>query len=159
MATHQGSGQLTEPFREALDRTMEEARQLHHRRVGTSHLLVGIMAVETTAGSAILRSMGMTLAAARAALSGVSTDGSTSQPEEVTETARKVLEMASNASQWESDGTVGTEALVMGLLESGDGPTPYDRAASLLTGMDVTAEKVEMKLEKRRQLSAERIDH
>jgi ATP-dependent Clp protease ATP-binding subunit ClpC len=138
---------------------MEEARHLHHRQVGTSHLLVGILAVETTAGSSILRNMGVTLASARTALSGLGAEGGASQPEEITETAQRVLEVASDANQPDGDGSVGTEALVMGLLESGDGPTPYDRAASLLAGLGVTTEKIEAELEKRRRLSAERIDH
>ena len=159
MANNPSSGQFTEPFRDALSRTMEEAQKLHHHQIGTSHLLIGILAVETTAGSTILRKLGVTLDAARAALEGIATVTNSAQPDEVTEAARQVLDFGRARSRHESDGSIGTEALVMGLLESGGGPTPYDKAGSLLAKLGVTPEKVEAELENRRRISAERIDH
>jgi ATP-dependent Clp protease ATP-binding subunit ClpC len=159
MATYPGSGQFTEPFRDALSRTMEEAQKLHHRQIGTSHLLIGILAVETTAGSTIMRSMGVTLEVAMAALEGIPTEANLAQPDEVTDAVRQVLDFGTSNNRYESDGSIGTEALVLGLLESGDSPNPYDRAGSLLARLGVTPEKVEAELERRRRVSAERIDH
>lgn len=159
MPTNPGWGQFTEPFRDALSRTMEEAQKLHHRQIGTSHLLVGILAVETTTGSTILKRMGVTLEVARAALESIPDEANLAQPDEVTEAARQVLDFGTTISRRESDGSIGTEALVLGLLESGDSPNPYDKAGSLLARLGVTPEKVEAELENRRRISAERIDH
>ena len=61
MATPRATGKLPEPFREALAKTMNEARDLGHAQVGTSHLLVGILRVDQSMGANILRGMGLTL--------------------------------------------------------------------------------------------------
>jgi ATP-dependent Clp protease ATP-binding subunit ClpA len=61
-------GRFTEPALMVLDRAREEAERCGHRYLGPEHVLLGVLAEGQSGAARVLRTRGMDLAAARAAL-------------------------------------------------------------------------------------------
>ena len=57
---------FTRRARQALTLAQEEAQRLHHNYIGTEHLLVGLIRVENSVSSKILRKLGVTYSGAGA---------------------------------------------------------------------------------------------
>ena len=51
---------FTRRARQSLTLAQEEAQRLHHNYIGTEHLLVGLIRVDNSVASKILRSLGVT---------------------------------------------------------------------------------------------------
>jgi hypothetical protein len=129
---------FTARARRAVVLAQEEARQLRHDRLGTEHLLLGLLADGETAedegtkregakGEAIaarvLGNAGITLDAARAAVEQITGRGQESPGKRIpfAAPAKKALELALCEALELGHNYIGTEHLLLGLLKEGDG--------------------------------------
>lgn len=62
---------LAPDARRTIELAVEEARRLSHRRIGTEHLLLGLMRIENSRAADVLRSLGIEPAAVQSALRAV----------------------------------------------------------------------------------------
>jgi ATP-dependent Clp protease ATP-binding subunit ClpA len=68
-------GRFTEPANQVLDLAREEAERAGHRYLGPEHLLLGLLAKGHSRATQLLRTAGVELAAARAALARLADQG------------------------------------------------------------------------------------
>jgi hypothetical protein len=68
-------GRFTEPAHQVLDLAREEAERAGHRYLGPEHLLLGLLAEGHSRAAQLLRTAGVELAAARAALARLADQG------------------------------------------------------------------------------------
>jgi ATP-dependent Clp protease ATP-binding subunit ClpA len=73
-------GRFTEPAHQVLDLAREEAERVGHRYLGTEHVLLGLLAEGHSRAAQLLRTAGVELAAARAALARLVDRGVVSAP-------------------------------------------------------------------------------
>jgi ATP-dependent Clp protease ATP-binding subunit ClpA len=97
-----------------------EARQLGHPRVGTEHLLLGLLADADSDTAAALRAAGATLAGARYTVSEVVTDvvespGGDEPP--FTPRAQRALERAGRFARRDKDPEVTADHVLLGVLD------------------------------------------
>ena len=97
-----------------------EARQLGHPRVGTEHLLLGLLADDESDTAAALRAAGTTLAGARYTVSEVVTDvgeapGGDEPP--FTPRAQRALERAGRFARRDKDPEVTADHVLLGVLD------------------------------------------
>ena len=96
-----------------------EARSLEHGRLGTEHLLLGLLSDEAGSSAELLRAAGATLPAARHMVAEVV--GTTSSPSgaELSYTARaqRALERAARFSRQERSPLVDVEHVLLGVLD------------------------------------------
>jgi ATP-dependent Clp protease ATP-binding subunit ClpC len=76
-----GHSLYTREAKRVLELAMNESRDFHHRHVGTEHLLLGLMGVDDSISSRLLRSKGATLDTMRTSV-GRLTGGEFSPPAE-----------------------------------------------------------------------------
>jgi len=99
---------------------IEEAHRLHHARVGTEHLLLGLLADEDGEAVMALRAAGATLAAARHTVSEVVTEtagSSTGGELPFTPRAQRALERAGRFSRRDRAPEVTPVHVLLGLLD------------------------------------------
>jgi ATP-dependent Clp protease ATP-binding subunit ClpA len=97
-----------------------EARQLGHPRVGTEHLLLGLLSEEGSVPAGVLRSAGARLAAARhmvAEVVVVDVGSVASEALAFTPRARRALERAGRFSRQERAADVTANHLLLGVLD------------------------------------------
>jgi hypothetical protein len=96
-----------------------EARGLRHHRVGTEHLLLGVLALDGTAASARLQDAGITLAAARHKVAEAVPQGEVppAEPLPRTERAARALGRSHRFSHANRSATVGPEHVLLGVLD------------------------------------------
>jgi ATP-dependent Clp protease ATP-binding subunit ClpC len=146
---------FTDRARNALTLAEQEARELHHRSIGTEHLLLGLVREGEGVGARALEAAGITLEAAREkALSMVkpgAEEKAVGRPP-FTPRAKKVLELSLREAVRLDHNYIGTEHLLLGLLREGDGV-----GARVLTalGADLTTIRVTVE-ELLKELRAER---
>jgi ATP-dependent Clp protease ATP-binding subunit ClpC len=103
----------------AVDSAEEEARRMGHHHVGSEHLLLGIMHVVECPEARALRAAGASLDGARQKVDeavGTKLDSHVGEPE-FTARARRALERASRFSLQRLDSQVGTEHVLLGVLD------------------------------------------
>jgi ATP-dependent Clp protease ATP-binding subunit ClpA len=103
-----------------VSQAIAEARQLGHSRVGTEHLLLGLLAEEDSEPAVALRAAGATLAAARYTVAEIVTDvGESPSGHELPFTARaqRALERAGRFSRRFREPEVTAEHVLLGLLD------------------------------------------
>lgn len=106
--------------RRAVSLATAEARRLRHPRVGTEHLLLGVLADDDTAAARTLHDAGAGLAAARHKV----VEAAGSDPGEVmaadpefTPRAQRALERAGRFSRQDRRTEVGTDHVLLGVLD------------------------------------------
>jgi ATP-dependent Clp protease ATP-binding subunit ClpA len=101
----------------------EESRRLGHNYVGTEQLLLGIVGEGTGIGAKVLKSMGVTLKAARKEVQLLTGRGSGFVAIEIpfTPRAKRVLELSLEEARQLGHNYMGTEHLLLGLVGVGGG--------------------------------------
>ncbi len=117
----------------------EEARRLNHNFIGTEHLLLGLIREGGGVAVAVLESLGVDLETVRIEVENLTTPSSdtlTIGDPQFTPSAKKVLELAAEESQKLGHNYIGTEHLLLGVIQEGEGV-----AARALENLGVTYEK------------------
>jgi ATP-dependent Clp protease ATP-binding subunit ClpA len=111
--------------RRAVVRAQEEARLLNHDYIGTEHILLGLIAERASAAARALGSLNVTLEAAREQVREIVGQGSQEQGQRghipFTPRAKKVLELSLREALGLHSEIIGTEHLLLGLIDEGDG--------------------------------------
>jgi Clp amino terminal domain, pathogenicity island component/UvrB/uvrC motif len=105
----------------------EEARAFNHSRIGTEHLLLGLLCEGAGTAATALASANVTLDAARQELEAITGRGQ--QPQSsghipFTPRAKKVLELSLRECVQLNDNYIGTGHVLLGLIRQGDGVAP-----------------------------------
>jgi ATP-dependent Clp protease ATP-binding subunit ClpC len=117
----------------------EEARRLNHNFIGTEHLLLGLIREGGGVAVAVLESLGVDLESVRIEVENLTTPSSdtlTIGDPQFTPSAKKVLELAAEESQKLGHNYIGTEHLLLGIIQEGEGV-----AARALENLGVSYEK------------------
>jgi ATP-dependent Clp protease ATP-binding subunit ClpC len=117
----------------------DEARRLNHNFIGTEHLLLGLIREGGGVAVAVLESLGVDLESVRMEVENQTTPSSdtlTIGDPQFTPSAKKVLELAAEESQKLGHNYIGTEHLLLGLIQEAEGV-----AARSLETLGVTYEK------------------
>lgn len=117
----------------------EEARRLGHNFVGTEQVLLGLIGEGSGVAAKTLKSMGVTLKDARAAVEEIIGRGAGFVAVEIpfTPRAKRVLELSWDEARQLGHNYIGTEHLLLGLIREGDGV-----AARVLENLGVDLNKV-----------------
>jgi ATP-dependent Clp protease ATP-binding subunit ClpA len=109
---------FTTQARRVVECAVEEARDLRHDRVGTEHLLLGLLAHDAGATGAVLRSAGASVAAARHKVAEAVPAGGPSTAElPRSARAERALERAARFARQERAPAVGPEHVLLGVLD------------------------------------------
>jgi ATP-dependent Clp protease ATP-binding subunit ClpA len=114
---------FTNQSRRAVVLAQEEARSLHHNYIGTEHILLGLLQVDTGSAAPALTSVGVTLDAARREVEANVGLGEHDQPSghiPFTKSAKKSLELSLRESIQLGHGYIGTGHLLLGLIRQDD---------------------------------------
>jgi ATP-dependent Clp protease ATP-binding subunit ClpC len=133
---------FTDEARHVVVRAQEEARDLHHNFIGTEHILLGLVSVESVAGDALIsRGVDQVLVHAKIVESlGQGSQGSNGHIP-FTPRAKKILELALREALSLGHNHIGPEHLLLGILREGSGV-----AASILQGAGVDASQLKLAL-------------
>jgi excisionase family DNA binding protein len=114
---------FTERARRVLTLAYQEALRLNHARIGTEHLLLGLIEEGDGVGARVLIGLGVELDQARSAVEAVVGRGDQVVSGEVglTPRTKKVFELAVEEANRLRHDYVGTEHLLLGLLREGEG--------------------------------------
>merc|ERR1719454_101296 len=101
----------------------EEARRLGHNFVGTEQILLGLIGESTGIAAKVLKSLGVTLKAARDEVEKIIGRGSGFVAVEIpfTPRAKRVLEISLDEARQLGHNYIGTEHILLGLLREGEG--------------------------------------
>ena len=101
----------------------EEARRLDHNYIGTEHILLGLLGEPDEVAGRILAAVGMSLEGARDEVTAIVGTGKMSQSGHIpfTPRAKKVLELALREALQLSHNYIGTEHILLALLELENG--------------------------------------
>lgn len=134
--------QFDEPARAAVAIAQDEARALGHGRVGTEHLLLGVLRARAGRGADVLRRLGVDHQAALAHVMRI--EGLAEAPPEgelpLTARSQEALELAMREAYELRAPSVGTEHVLLGLLEEREGLAVRVLADAGLTPEGVRAE-------------------
>ncbi len=113
---------FTEKANLALNEAIKTAERLGHTYVGSEHLLIGIMKLNSGVGFSILNNAGVTAEAVEEKLIEVVGKGAPTRlsPDYFTPRAKRVIETAMSAATGSGKKFVGTEHLLVGLLSDSD---------------------------------------
>jgi hypothetical protein len=130
---------FSEDAKKVLTVSQEEAERAHHSYIGTEHLLIALVRVESQA-SRILSQLGVELGRVRATIESVLGRNERIIIKQIIPTSRvkKVIELSFEAASSESAAVVGTDHLLIGLLEEAEGI-----AGHVLKDLGVTLERVQ----------------
>ena len=130
---------LSENARFALQKADYYSKRYNNGYMGTEHLLLGIMAMDTSTGAKMIRNGGATLEEIEKALNKVAVEvvGGDMAMMSLSESVILTLRMAQNFVNEEGLAVIGTEHILYALLSQ-----PNSRASLILTGLNVDTEKV-----------------
>src|SRR5579859_1861874 len=130
---------FTERARQVVVLAQEEARALKHNYIGTEHILLGLLREEEGVAAQVLTSLGVTGEKARTmVLSRVGSGEEVSSGQiPFTPRAKKVLELALREALALGHTYIGTEHILLGLLQADDGV-----AARILLELDAGPDKI-----------------
>ena len=115
-------GRFTEKAQKAILLSQEEAKGLKHNYVGTEHLLLGLIAEGEGVGAKSLKEFGVTLEKARAEIIAAIGEGEFgSDILGFTPRTKRIFELGFIEARDLGHNYVGTEHLLLGLLEEGEG--------------------------------------
>jgi ATP-dependent Clp protease ATP-binding subunit ClpC len=130
---------------DAVARAADEARRLGHRRVGSEHLLLGVLAEPAGAGKAVLEALRLEWAAVRTEIqelmpgSGRPIEGDLP----LTDSAAGALRQAESAARRFGASIVDTDHLLLGIARQHEGI-----GSRVLTDFGATAEKIRLLVER-----------
>ena len=130
---------LSENARFALQKADYYSKRYNNGYMGTEHLLLGIMSMDTSTGAKMLRENGTTLEEVEKSLNRVAVEvpGSDMAMMSLSEAVILTLRMAQNYVREQGLSVIGTEHILYALLSQ-----PNSRASLILQGLKVDAEKV-----------------
>ena len=130
---------LSENARFALQKADYYSKRYNNGYMGTEHLLLGIMAIDTSTGAKLIREHGATLDEVEKALNKVAVEvpGSDMAMMSLSEAVILTLRMAQGYIKEQGLSVIGTEHILYALLSQ-----PNSRASLILTGLNVDTEKV-----------------
>ena len=131
--------QLSENARFALQKADYYSKRYNNGYMGTEHLLMGIMAMDSSTGAKMIREEGATLEEVEKALNKVAVEvpGSDMAMMSLSEAVILTFRMAQNYVREQGLGYIGTEHVLYALLSQ-----PNSRAALILAGLKVDNEKI-----------------
>ncbi len=133
-------GNLTPRARQILLLAKQEAERFNHDRIGTEHLLLGILALNEGVAVNVLKSLGLNLAQLRLEVEKVCGTGGATQtdgPLPLSQRLKRVLVLAAQEAQSMNYNFIGTEHLLLALLREGE-----SQAARILLNLDVNFDEV-----------------
>jgi len=130
---------FTDGARRILVLAQGEAQNLHDSSIGPEHLLLGMLREGEGIAAQALSGAGADYDRARAVVAGRERQptGRGSDPEPFSKATLAVMEGSLRISWAQADGAIGTEHLLLALLEQGD-----DATEAVLAGLDITPEEV-----------------
>ena len=130
---------FTERARQVVVLAQDEARALKHNRIGTEHLLLGLLRDEEGIAARALTSLGLELEFVRAQVVRITGTGDEAPSSQMpfTRRAKKVLELALREAQALGHQYIGTEHVLLGLVREGSGV-----AAQTILGLGVELDRV-----------------
>lgn len=113
---------FTEKANQALNLAIEAAQDFGHTYIGSEHLLIGILREDSGAAAQILASKGITSEKIEELLENTVGKGSPTQlsPAQFTPRAKRIVEMSLAAARSVGNSFVGTEHILLAILEEGD---------------------------------------
>jgi ATP-dependent Clp protease ATP-binding subunit ClpC len=114
---------FTDRARRVVVLAQEESRLLGHSYIGTEHLLLGLLAEGDGVAARALESLDVTLEAAREQVREIIGPGQQEPRGHIpfTPRAKKILELSLRAALDLGSEVIGTEHLLLGLIDEGDG--------------------------------------
>ena len=130
---------LSENARFALQKADFYSKRYNNGYMGTEHLLLGVMSIDTSTGARLVRDEGATLDEVEKALNKVAVEvpGSDMAMMSLSEAVILTLRMAQNYVKEQGLTVIGTEHILYALLSQ-----PNSRASLILTGLKVDNEKI-----------------
>ncbi len=131
---------LTPHARRTLMLAGREAVRLNHDRVGSAHLLLGMLALNEGVALETLKSLGLNLQRLRIELEKICGCGGNTQTRgslEFSPRVVRIIDMAAREAQSMNYNFIGTEHLLLALLRDGEG-----KAAQILKNLGITPEQV-----------------
>jgi Clp amino terminal domain, pathogenicity island component len=131
---------FTPRAQQVLGLARREAERLHHKFVGTEHLLLGLIRLNDGTAVTVMKKMGLDLEAVRMELEkqvGTGPDEKFFGNIPYTPRVKKVLALAVKESKGLNHTYVGTEHILLGILREADGV-----AARVLGNLDLNVEEV-----------------
>ncbi len=130
---------LSENARFALQKADFYSKRYNNGYMGTEHLLLGILSIDTSTGARLIRDEGATLEEVEKALNKVAVEvpGSDMAMMSLSEAVILTLRMAQNYTHEQGLSVIGTEHVLYALLSQ-----PNSRASLILTGLKVDNEKI-----------------
>jgi len=134
---------FTDRHKQAVDLSLEEARQLGHEHLGTEHLLLGLLGAGDGVAVQVLASMGIPLEEARSRVENIIGHGAGTRAGRIQPTpqARRVLGLTLREALALGHNDVGTGHLLLALLREGHGI-----AAQVLTALGADHAQVREKV-------------
>ncbi|MDK2820492.1 MAG: ATP-dependent Clp protease ATP-binding subunit ClpC [Clostridia bacterium] len=135
---------FTERAKRVLRLAQEEAQALNHSAIGTEHLLLGILRESDSVAARALTNLGINIKAIRDEIRKVIKPGDinpTTGEISLTPRAKRVLELANEEARKQGVNFVGTEHILLGLLQEGEG-----MAAQVLNGIGVSPDKIRQQI-------------
>jgi ATP-dependent Clp protease ATP-binding subunit ClpA len=135
--------------RMALTYAMEEARALRHNYIGQEHILIGLTRVADSAAAHILAQLGATEQLVRDAVIASVGHGTREVTGELgySPRAKRAMQLAEERARRLGHGHVGTELVLLGLLEEGGGQGSLVLSRFGIT-LDITLEAVQASLDR-----------
>ena len=135
---------LSENARFALQKADYYSKRYNNGYMGTEHLLLGVMSIDTSTGARLVRDEGATLEEVEKALNKVAVEvpGSDMAMMSLSEAVILTLRMAQNYVKEQGLRVIGTEHILYALLSQ-----PNSRASLILNGLRVDNEKILVEIE------------
>jgi ATP-dependent Clp protease ATP-binding subunit ClpC len=133
---------FTDSARRVLVLAQEEARQLHDSSIDPAHLLLGMLREGEGIAARALLDTGVDYNRARKIIEDDGQDGHGPSPPSFSEAALKVIEKSVQISWAQADGGVGTEHLLVALLEQEDASTE-----DVFAELDITPDEVVQRID------------
>jgi len=132
---------FTNAARRALKLAQQEAKRMHHARIGTEHLLLGLLHEDAGTASQVLRQLGLHTRDVEHWVRRLSTmrerTSLLKQDLDLTPRTQHVLELAKEEAQYQGAPRIDTHHILLGLIREGDGT-----AIDILNQLGVTNDQV-----------------
>jgi ATP-dependent Clp protease ATP-binding subunit ClpA len=139
---------FTNQSRRVVVLAQDEARAFNHNYIGTEHILLGLVREGKGTAARALKSLDVTLDAARQKLEEIVGRGQKGQPSghiPFTRRAKKVLELSLREAQQLGDDSIATGHILLGMMRQGDS-VGVQMLVSLGTDLNLVRERVTREL-------------
>lgn len=139
---------FTDNARRTMSFANEQARQSKHKYIGTEHIFLGLLKQDSGKGTAVLKKLGVDTEKMLSELEQLiklkdGTDTPSTQEQQQTQNARKVIEYAAEEARNFNHDYIGTEHILLGLLRVSE-----SIASKVLINLGVTNEAARMEIKK-----------